>query len=81
MKIPHNSLIKVNGWVMLKKIESIKYKIQLGNTLGVTGKDEGVYWFLKPKGRKPIIGHFAPDVDCWVNPENCPNNNRIVVLG
>jgi len=80
MKIPDNSIVDVRGWVMLKKVGSTRYKVRQGGLLGATGKPEGVYWFFKPRGRKPIIGHYASDVDCWVNPANHPNYNKIVLI-
>ena len=72
-------MVDVRGWVMLKKIESRRYRVRHGDLLGRLGKPEGVYWFFKPRGRKPFIGHYASDVDCWVKPLSCPNYNKIIV--
>ena len=72
-------MVDVRGWVMLKKIESRRYRVRQGGLLGATGNPEGVYWFFKPRGRIPIIGHYASDVDCWVQPLSCPNYNKIIV--
>jgi len=72
MKIPDNSMIDVHGWVMLKKVDCKRYRVRHG--------DGSVYWFFRPRGKKPIIGHYGEDVDCWVKPKGHPNNNRIEVL-
>lgn len=74
MKIPYNSLVQIHGWVMLKKVKSgNKYLI-------IHDGMNKLYWFCTPSTKKAKIGHFSDDVDCWVNPENHPNNNKIVIL-
>ncbi len=74
MKIPNNSLIKVSGWVMLKKVEAGKtYRIKYQQIKNYPL----IYRFHTPNGDEPIIGHYANDVDCWTNTKNL---NRIEII-
>ena len=73
MTIPNNSIVEVFGWPMLDRIDSGKYKIEVD-------EEREIYWFKKPKGRKTIIGHYAFNVDCWIQTMDHPNLNKIVII-
>jgi hypothetical protein len=74
MKIPHNSLVKIYGWVMLRKVkDGKKYLIKHDDV-------SNIYWFCTPSTKKVKIGHFFDDVDCWVKSVNHGDYNKIVIL-
>ena len=63
--------VLIHGWVMLKGIKSGKtYLIEEVNH-NQYGK---IYWFKTPKTKKIIIGHYAKDVDCWIDTPDKRNN-------
>jgi len=72
MKIPNKSLVKIHGWVMLKKVKENK------TYLIIHDDTHAIYWFCTPSTKRAKVGHFASDVDCWVN--NLKNYNRIEIL-
>lgn len=77
MKLNQGDIIEVFGWVMLKGIATGKYKIL--KVRQVNGQD--VYDFARPHGRKPLISHYAKDVDPWLRDSYYhPDINRIVKL-
>ncbi len=82
MKLKVGDKIEIVGFVWLKGLESRqKYKVVRISKANRIAKnfEENIYWFSKARGKKEIIGHYAKDVDLWVNIERT-NNNRIDVI-
>jgi len=77
MDIPNKSFIRVEGFSWLKKINQGFYRIEHGKPM--LGGDN--YVFYAPRGRKPIVRHYAEVVDQRVVREDQrEGNDRIVVL-
>jgi hypothetical protein len=77
MKLKAGNVIEVFGWVMLEGVPAGKYKIlSVGEFYG-----RETYTFARPRGKKPLIRHYASSVDAWVRPAGHEDLNRIEVLG
>ena len=75
-KLRAGDLIRVDGYVMLAKLEAGTYRV---SRVGEVYKSP-TYFFTLPKGKKVIVGHFADAVDAWIRQEGDPDLNKIVVV-
>lgn len=67
------NIIEVHGWVMLRSLESGRYRVtRISTRYGMK-----VYWFSKPKGKREIVGHYCHDVDSSIT-DNCLNHIEII---
>lgn len=72
-KLNVGDIVEVHGFVMLSKMKG-KLKVAYAD---VYQGEKHAYWFTRPKGIKPIVGHLVSDVDAWI--ENGSDINFIEV--
>jgi len=72
-KLQSGDVIKVFGWCMLGKLEPGLYR--------VSKVKDGIYSFVKPKGNKVLVRHYAKNVDGWLKSSECSDLNKIVKIG
>lgn len=77
LKLRENDIILVHGWVMLQKVEGgEKYRVsKIDSRYGYA-----TYTFTRPRGFKPVITHYAHNVDPWIRDPNHPDLNRIEII-
>jgi hypothetical protein len=72
-KLNVGDIIEVHGFTMLR---GMKGKLRVAYADVYMG-EKHAYWFTRPKGIKPIVGHLVSDVDAWI--ENGSDINFIEV--
>jgi hypothetical protein len=58
MQIGDQYLVEVRGWIMCAKVESGRYRIEIGKHRS----GSLVATFYRPRGKKPLVRHFVDDI-------------------
>ena len=75
-KLKVGDVVEVFGYVMLKKIESGRYRVSKIETVN----NQSVYSFTKPRGKKVLVRHYSDFFDTWVKESDDSNLNKIVLI-
>lgn len=66
-------VIEVHGHSALAKLDAGCYRILK------IDRTKGTYTFCRPRGTKPVVTHYADNVDPWIRPHHDPDINKITV--
>ena len=76
MKLKIGDKIRVDGFVMLKKLDTGVFRVASVKKVN----NLWAYYFAKGRGKKVVIGHYADSVDQWIVGDGNPDLNKIVKL-
>ena len=75
LKLKEGDTIMVHGWVMLKKLESGKWKVKKVEMRGT----DAIYYFVRPRGKK-VIAFYSRQIDGCIRDNGDLNRIEICTI-